>query len=145
MNPKGFFEEPFMNTHGSIKNPKWFFAAPNLWFRRTLQGSFKEPHVRVLKMVLSKEPSKRALCSTFWGCQYRDSPKNPKRCHLTRTFTSKSAYPGADATLVAKVLHWRSIPITGDKIGIILHLNTAPNYLPAHPTIFCSDQVCEWG
>ena len=75
-------EATIMNTHGSIKNPRWFFAAPNLWFRRTLQGSFKEPHVRVIKMVLLKEPSKRVLCSTFWGCQYRDSPKNPKRCHL---------------------------------------------------------------
>ena len=48
MNPKGFFKEPLMNTHDFIKNPEWFLAAPNLLFRRTLQGSFKEPHIRVL-------------------------------------------------------------------------------------------------
>ena len=82
MNPKGFFKEPFMNIHGSIKNPKWFFAAPNLWFRFMIQGCFKEPHIRDLNMVLSKEHSKKFLCSIFWGCQYRDSPNNPKMCHL---------------------------------------------------------------
>ena len=58
MIPKGFFKEPFMNTHGSIKNPKWCFAAPNL---------SKNPMLGFLKGFFPKNPPKGFFVAPFGG------------------------------------------------------------------------------
>ena len=67
MNPKGFFKEPFMNAHGSIKNPKWFFAAPNLWLEEPFRVLSKNPMLGFLKGFFTKNPPKGFFVAPFGG------------------------------------------------------------------------------
>ena len=52
------------------------------------------------------------------GLAYHTSYKLPDIPDCVNVKGGLHPYPGVAKTLVTKVLHWRSIPITGDQIAI---------------------------